>query len=170
MGSWSKCRKMVGPTVAQSSPPLPAPSGGTASDVTPHPPHMPGQVRQSPLDIGHPSLTAPLVVGEHLREPPLELQRDALTHHPDGVDGIHKCLRAGLEQITLAHGFDHGALRKNRSGWTRLDPPTQTRLFARHACTSSLATEMCDSTARLAKRRLRIPLARIDTTFAMSVM
>jgi len=115
-------------------------------------------------------LTAPLVVGEHLREPPLELQRDALTHHPDGVDGIHKCLRAGLEQITLAHGFDHGALRKNRSGWTRLDPPTQTRLFARHACTSSLATEMCDSTARLAKRRLRIPLARIDTTFAMSVM
>ena len=39
-----------------------------------------------------------VVVGESL----FELQGDTLTHHPDGIDGVDKCLGVGAEKITCS--------------------------------------------------------------------
>jgi hypothetical protein len=63
-------------------------------------------------------LAASLIVGEHLRESPFELQRDPLAHHSNGVNGVNQRLCAGLEQVTLSHVLDHGLPLKNSHGLT----------------------------------------------------
>jgi len=59
------------------------------------------------LDASCPGLA--LVGLEGARKGALELERDALAHHPLGVDRVDQRLGVGLQQISAGE-FDHGHL------------------------------------------------------------
>jgi len=69
--------------------------------------------RRRPLEdiwLAYPYTSIPtplLVVAEHFRKAALELQRNTLAHHADGVHGVDKSLGAGVQQIPLHDTLDH---------------------------------------------------------------